>query len=223
MIPLHGKPMLEYLLNGLIYARFQDIIIVVGYRKEQIIDYFQTGKKWGVNIEYIEQKELNGTGGALLLCKDSIANNNFFLTWGDILVPYEVYKKVYDIHRKEKYDFILVANYTKDPHLGAAVFCDDIICKNIVEKPPKGKSGSNLNNCGVFIFSKEIFEVLKSLKPSERGEIEIPKALLKGMHERDWKVRVVKMEKNQFRGDFGDKEKYEQLKDDSSWLQFLKI
>jgi len=223
MIPLHGKPMLEYILNGLIYAGFQDIIIVVGYRKEQIIDYFQNGKKWGVNIEYIEQKELNGTGGALLLCKDSIANNNFFLTWGDILVPYEVYKKVYDIHRKEKYDFILVANYTKDPHLGAAVFCDDIICKNIVEKPPKGTSRSNLNNCGVFIFSKEIFEVLKNLKPSERGEIEIPKALLKGMNERNWKVRVVKMEKNQFRADFGDLEKYEQLKDDISWLQFLKI
>jgi len=167
MIPLHGKPMLEYILNGLIYAGFQDIILVVGYRKEQIIDYFQNGTKWGVNIEYIEQKELNGTGGALLLCKDSISNNNFFLTWGDILVPYEVYKKVYDIHRKEKYDFILVANYTKDPHLGAAVFCDDIICKNIVEKPQKGMSGSNLNNCGVFIFSKEIFEVLKNLKPSE--------------------------------------------------------
>ena len=223
MIPLHGKPLLEYILNGLIYAGFQDIILVVGYRKEQIIDYFQNGKKWGVNIEYIEQKELNGTGGALLLCKDSISNNNFFLTWGDILVPYEIYKKVYAIHLKEKYDFILVTNYTKDPHLGAAVFCDDIICKDIVEKPPKGTSGSNLNNCGVFIFSKEIFDVLKNLKPSERGEIEIPKALLKGMKERNWKVRVVKMEKNQFRGDFGDKEQYEQLKDELSWLQFLKI
>jgi len=75
----------------------------------------------------------------------------------------------------------------------------------------------------VFIFSKEIFEVLKNLKPSERGEIEIPKALLIGMNERNWKVRVVKMEKNQFRGDLGRREKYEQLKDDSSWLQFLKI
>jgi dTDP-glucose pyrophosphorylase len=75
----------------------------------------------------------------------------------------------------------------------------------------------------VFIFSKEIFEVLKNLKPSERGEIELPRALLKGMNERNWKVRVVKMERDRFRGDFGDKEEYERLKDDSSWLKFLKI
>ncbi|GAH23681.1 unnamed protein product, partial [marine sediment metagenome] len=63
----------------------------------------------------------------------------------------------------------------------------------------------------------------KTLAPSERGEIEIPNALLKGIKEQNWKVRVVKMEQNQFKGDIGAKEKYEQLKNDSSWLQLLKI
>jgi dTDP-glucose pyrophosphorylase len=80
-----------------------------------------------------------------------------------------------------------------------------------------------LNNCGIFIFSKNIFNVLKNLSPSERGEIEAPKALLRGIKEHNWKVRVVKMGKNQFRVDLGVKKIYEQLRDDSSWLHFLKI
>jgi len=223
MLNVHGKPFLEYIIDGMKFAGLRDIILVVGYRKEQIIDYFQTGKKWNVRIEYIEQTELNGTGGALMLCEKSIFDNHFFLTWGDTLVPYEIYKKVREIHRNENRDFIIVANYTEDPFLGAAIYCDDLILSNIIEKPPRGTSKTNLNNCGVFIFPKEIFNVLKALAPSERDEIEVTNALLKGIKERNWKVRVVKMEKNQFKGDIGAKEKYEQLKNDSSWLQLLKI
>ena len=64
---------------------------------------------------------------------------------------------------------------------------------------------------------------MRNLSPSERGEIEVPKALLKGIKDHNWKVRVVEMEKNQFRVDLGVKQIYEQLRDDSSWLHFLKI
>ena len=223
MLKLHEKPFLEYILEGLKYAGFREFIFVVGYRKEQITYYFQNGKNWNVSIEYIEQETLDGTGGALLLCEDSISNNHFFLTWGDILVPYKIYKDVVKIHQKEKYDYILVANYTEDPYLGAAIYSDGENCTNIIEKPHLGTSKTNLNNCGVFVFSKNIFNVLRNLTPSERGEIEVPKALLKGIKEQNWKVRVVEMEKNQFRVDLGVKQIYEQLRDDSSWLHFLKI
>lgn len=223
MLRVHGKPFLEYIINGMNYAGFRDIILVVGYQKEQIIDYFKSGKHWDVNIEYVDQNELNGTGGALLLCEKYITNNHFFLTWGDILVPYEIYKTAFKTYLIENRDFILVANYTEDPYLGAAIYCDDLILTNIIEKPPRGTSKTNLNNCGVFILSKEIFYVLKSLLPSERGEIEVPKALLEGMKVLNWKVRVIKMEQNQFRGDIGAKHQYEQLKSDKSWLRLLKI
>jgi len=223
MLNLHGKPFLEYILEGLIFAGFREFILVVGYRKKQITSYFRSGKNWDVNIEYFEQEKLNGTGGALLLCENSIINDHFFLTWGDILVPYQIYKDVVEIHQKDKYDYILVANYMEDPYLGAAIYTEGNICVNIIEKPLIGTSKTNLNNCGVFIFSKNIFNILRNLSPSKRGEIEVPKALLKGIKEHNWKVGVVKMGKNQFRVDLGDKQVYEQLRDDSSWLSFLKI
>ncbi|MFX1366078.1 MAG: nucleotidyltransferase family protein [Promethearchaeota archaeon] len=221
MIPILGKPLLEYILNELIYAGFKDIVIVVGYRKEQVIEYFNNGDKWGIKIEYVKQKQLDGTGGAVLSCESTIKDSHFFLTWGDILVPYEIYKKVISLFREEKHDFILVANYTEDPYKGSALYCRDNFLINILEKPSKGKSQTNLNNCGIFILSTEIFETLKTLKPSKRGEIELTDALNFGILERKWKVRVIKMEKNQFRGDFGDIKVYEQLNKDSSWLKEL--
>ena len=80
MLPLHGKPSLEYIINGLKSAGFIEFLIVVGYRKEQIIDYFKDGQNWNIKINYIEQNILNGTGGALLLCEDMIKEQHFFLS-----------------------------------------------------------------------------------------------------------------------------------------------
>lgn len=221
MLPLHGKPVLEYILNGLIYAGLKDIIMVVGYKKEQIINYFNTGTKWGVNIQYVEQKELNGTGGALLLCESLVRNDHLYLTWGDIIVPHEIYKKVHTLHKDEKQDFILVTNYAEDTSHGAAVLCDEKYCLDIIEKPPFGTINSNLNNCGIFILSTEIFKVLKKLKPSSRGEIELPQALSFGLDNLNWKIRILKMRKDQFRGDMGNIKVYEKLKKDDSWIRAL--
>jgi len=221
MIPIHEKPLLEYIINGLKYGGFNNIIIVVGYRKEQIINYFQDGKKWGVTIEYIEQKILNGTGGALLLCENLIKDPHLFLTWGDTLVAYKIYKAVHDIFKKEKPNFVLVSDYVEDPFKGAAIYCDGNYCLDIIEKPPKGTSNTNLNNTGIFILSREIFEVLKTQNPSERGEIEVPVAIRTGIKQRNWKFRVIKMEKSDFMGDFGDKEHYENLKNKTEWLNLL--
>ncbi len=221
MIPILGKPLLEYIIDGLIYAGFKNLIIVVGYRKEQVIKYFNNGNKWGIKIEYVEQKILNGTGGAVLSCEHLIQDSHFFLTWGDIIVPYEIYKKVVNLFREEKHHFILVTNYTEDPYKGGAVYCKNDFLIDILEKPSKGKSKSNLNNCGIFTFSTEIFEILKTLKPSKRGEIELTEALRIGVNTRKWKIRVIKMEKNQFRGDFGDITIYKKFHEDSTLLSEL--
>ncbi|MFX1239313.1 MAG: sugar phosphate nucleotidyltransferase, partial [Promethearchaeota archaeon] len=92
MIPVHGKPLLDYIVSGLIHAGFKELVLVVNYRKDQIIDYFKDGSQLNINIEYVEQEELNGTGGALLACKNVISDSHLFLTWGDVLVPYRIYK-----------------------------------------------------------------------------------------------------------------------------------
>jgi len=223
MIPVHGTPLLEYIVEGLKYAGFQDFIFVVGYLKEQVINYFNKGTRFNINIEYVEQTKLNGTGGALLLCEGLINDKHFFLTWGDVLVPYTIYKKVYDTYRKKQNDFILVSNYQENLEKGCAIYCEGNFCIKMVEKPPKNEIyNTNLNNCGIFIFSKEIFEILKETNLSKRGELEIPDALSKGIQKYNWKVRVIKMKDGEFRGDFGDPEIYKKLNEKKSWLNDLK-
>ncbi|MBY8982761.1 MAG: nucleotidyltransferase family protein, partial [Candidatus Lokiarchaeota archaeon] len=100
MLPIYEKPLLAYIIEGLKFAGFKEIVIVVGYLKEQIINYFKDGREWGVKIEYKLQDKRNGTGGAVLLCEDLINQKHFFLTWGDILVPYKIYKEVHDVFKR---------------------------------------------------------------------------------------------------------------------------
>jgi NDP-sugar pyrophosphorylase family protein len=222
MLPLHGKPALEYIICGLIKAGIRDFILVVGYQKEQIINYFKNGEDWEINIEYVEQDILNGTGGALLLCEPLI-KSHFVLTWGDTLLDYRIYAEIVTLFKRESYDFILTTNYTEDPHLGAAVYTEGDYCIKIIEKPPKGKSKSNLNNTGLFILPKQIFEIIEIIEPSKRGEIELPEAISKGIKDKNWKVRILRMDDTQFRGDIGKKFEYEQLLNDKTWLEFLKF
>jgi len=59
------------------------------------------------------------------------------------------------------------------------------------------------------------------VKPSERGEIELTDAICIGIKEKNWKVRAFKMDKDEFRADFGDVEGYERFKKDASWLKKL--
>lgn len=221
MIPVHGKPLLDYIVSGLIHAGFKELVLVVNYRKDQIIDYFKDGSQLNINIEYVEQEELNGTGGALLACKNVISDSHLFLTWGDVLVPYRIYKIVRESSEKHDIDFILVSNYKEDLSMGGAIYCDGDFCVKIVEKEPKGTGTTQLNNCGIFVLSNEIFKALERIIPSERGELELTSALNYGISNYGWKVRIVKMDSNTFRGDFGNIQEYERLNKDASWIDQL--
>ena len=221
MIPIHGKPVLEYLIQSIKKAGIKDFIIVVGFRKDQIMDYFNDGKNLGIDIEYVCQDNLNGTGGALLLCEPLINEKYFFLSWGDTLVAPKIYKEVIRLRKKENEKFILVANVVDDPFRGAAIYLDGHYCKNIIEKPEKGTSSTNLNNAGIFILNNHIFNTLKMQKPSKRGEIEVPETISFGIRHLNWKFRVIQMKSSDFYADFGDKECFERLKNETNWLDLL--
>jgi NDP-sugar pyrophosphorylase family protein len=219
MIPIHGKPILEYLIQSIKKSGISDFIIVVGYKKDQVMNYFYDGKKFGINIEYVHQKVMNGTGGALLLCESYIKESHFFLTWGDTLVLSDIYKKVLLVRNNEKEDFIMVANLVNDPYKGAAIYIEGNYCKEIIEKPPLGTSTTNLNNAGIFILKKQIFNILKTQKHSKRGEIELPETIRFVIKHKNWKFRVVQMKINDFYADFGDINQFEELKKNSSWIK----
>src|SRR5580658_5406049 len=85
MLPVHGKPILEHILQGLMEAGVRDFFIVTGFRAEVVESYFGDGKKWGARIHYGRQVEQNGTGKAPEVAKEFAADGDFVLTYGDIL------------------------------------------------------------------------------------------------------------------------------------------
>jgi UDP-N-acetylglucosamine diphosphorylase / glucose-1-phosphate thymidylyltransferase / UDP-N-acetylgalactosamine diphosphorylase / glucosamine-1-phosphate N-acetyltransferase / galactosamine-1-phosphate N-acetyltransferase len=174
MVLINGKPMLEHIITSIKNSGVKEFGLVVGYMKEAVTDYFGDGTAFGVSINYIEQKEQNGTGAALHLAKNYTAGDTFFFTFGDVLTPPENYSGMIDFYFKHKCDALLGLNTVDDPFKGAAVYIDNEnnIVK-MVEKPPIGTSTTNLNNSGIMILYPEIFDYTAKLKLSPRGEYEL--------------------------------------------------
>ncbi|MHA1200097.1 MAG: nucleotidyltransferase family protein [Candidatus Heimdallarchaeaceae archaeon] len=86
MITLLGKPILEYLIRELKEVGLRDILIVTGYKGEQIINYFKRGSDFGVSISYADQGDKEGIESALLASEDFVKNETgFMLLFGDIV------------------------------------------------------------------------------------------------------------------------------------------
>ena len=91
MIPVgkKQKPLLEYIIKLLKYHGIEDLVLLVGYKHEQIVNYFENGKRFGVKINYIvDNPKYKGTGGALLNAYLKGAFNNvktLLIYYGDIL------------------------------------------------------------------------------------------------------------------------------------------
>lgn len=174
LIPVNNVPFLLYVLNRLYVNNIKDIGIVTGYKSEIIhkfVDDLFLQKV--LNITFIHQEAQLGTGHAVSLCEEFVGDNEFILMNGDSLfsandigqlmaVPGSAVtcKKV---RHPEGYGVII-------QHPG-----NDQLLHCIVEKPEKPTS--NLVNVGLYKLNPDIFNHLRLLKPSTRGELELPDAI----------------------------------------------
>lgn len=177
LVPLLDRPLIEHIITGARDAGVDHIALVIGYLGDQMVECFGDGAPLGVRLEYIRQEEAGGTGQAALLAEDFVGGDDFFMSWGDIIVPPHNYRKVVDAFEPGMTDAVLSLNEVDDPCEGAAVYVLDGFVERIVEKPPRGTSTTNFNNAGLFVWRADIFERLRRLRPSARGELELPDAV----------------------------------------------
>jgi UDP-N-acetylglucosamine diphosphorylase/glucosamine-1-phosphate N-acetyltransferase len=172
MIPVGNKPILEYVINALQESGIIDIIMVVGYKREKIMDYFGDGHKWGVNIVYVEQFQQLGTAHALRQVSHMI-NDRFLVINGDTIIDSSAIKEIVKVGSG---DAAILTVTVARAHQYGVVKTQNHLVKAILEKP-KGEEISNVVNAGVYSFSPIIFNFLESMEISERGEYEITDAL----------------------------------------------
>ena len=176
MLQVGGKPILQYNLEALRDAGIKDIIMVVGYKKEAIEDYFEDGSSFGVNIDYITQEKRLGTAHAINSARNMI-DDEFIVLNGDIIVDPELIVDLIAKYESEETSSILMLTEVEDPSSFGVVEIENDIIKNIIEKPAPGEAPSNLINAGIYLFDKTIFDAIDSTEKSERGEYEITDSL----------------------------------------------
>lgn len=178
MLPVAGRPLLEHILAALREAGIERFVVITGYHAEQIESHFGDGRRLGVEIVYRRQEMRDGTARALLLGRNAVGARAFLLAWGDILTARRNYPALLAEFAARRADGLLGVNWVEDPCRGAAVYVDDTHrIERIIEKPPPGTATTHWNNAGIAVFSAAVFDYAAAVRPSPRGEYEVPDAI----------------------------------------------
>ncbi|MDD4876058.1 MAG: sugar phosphate nucleotidyltransferase [Dehalococcoidales bacterium] len=154
MLVIAGKPILQYVVESLAQNGIRNIVLVVGYRREQIFDCLGSGAQFGVNINYIIQERQLGTAHALAQVKD-VTENEFLVISGDNLIEADTIAQFVNTEPES-----LIVKRTGNPSGYGVVTIENNKVKEIVEKP--GVVKSNAVNTGIYAFTRDIFNFIEN-------------------------------------------------------------
>jgi bifunctional UDP-N-acetylglucosamine pyrophosphorylase/glucosamine-1-phosphate N-acetyltransferase len=170
MLPLLGKPILWHILDAVKKAGVTEVYIIVGYKKEKIIEYFgKEGSIRNLKINFVEQEKRDGTAKAIDLVN---LDEDFLVLNGDTLVDFN---DIDQILKQHEGDATLGVRKVDEPSNYGIVEVDEGKVRSIVEKPENFVS--DLANAGLYVFSPAIFETIGITEKSERGEYEITSSI----------------------------------------------
>ncbi len=155
MISIADKPILQFIIESLAQNGIRDIVLVVGYRKEQVYDYFGSGEQLGVKITYVTQAQQLGTAHALMQAKDKV-KNEFLVLPGDNLIEAPTLAEFTEITPAA-----VLVKRVNDPTRYGVVNVKRGKVEGIIEKPKE--AGSNLVNTGIYAFTKDVFDYTENM------------------------------------------------------------
>ena len=177
MLPVAGKPIIQYNIEALKESGITDILLIVNYHEDIVKEYFGDGSKFGVNISYKTQEDFIGTANAISYAKDFI-NESIMVLNGDVILRRDVLKEIINEFEAEKPDTLMLLTEVDNPSSFGVVEIDGKNIKNIIEKPKPEEAPSNLINAGIYVFNQDIFSKIAETEVSERGEYEITDSVL---------------------------------------------
>jgi UDP-N-acetylglucosamine diphosphorylase/glucosamine-1-phosphate N-acetyltransferase len=174
MLPIANRPILEHVIDSLEQNGITDIILIVGYKKERIMDYFEDGLNFGVKIKYVEQNAQLGTAHAIEQAKNLIgpADLKFLVLNGDNLVEP---KTIADLLHKNEGDASLLTVKMEETAGYGVVLKEGNRVTKILEK--RAGDLSRIVNTGIYIFTPQVFETIEKTPISENGEYAITDTL----------------------------------------------
>lgn len=172
LLPVYDKPMIYYPIQALINAGIDDILIVTGGNNAgDFLKLLGNGKEFGLkHINYTYQEGEGGIAEALGLAEFFASGEKICVVLGDNLIEKNIRKAVEKFRKQKEGAKILLKEVPDPQRFGVAELQGDRIVR-IEEKPEKPKSQYAV--IGIYLFDQEVFNFIKTLKPSDRGELEI--------------------------------------------------
>ena len=207
LLPINGKPGLEYILDECIEAGIKEFIFIISNKKMSIKKYFYNDKvllkvlkkkkknkelllkykkikKLKKMIKFVYQNSPRGTGDAILKCKKLIKSNYFLMLLpDDLIIKKNCSLSMIKLHNKYKSSVIASKKVNKKDVTRWGIFKlkrfkkNNFVIKDVVEKPSIKLAPSTYAVIGRYILPKKIFNILKHQKPGQNGEIHITDAI----------------------------------------------
>lgn len=172
LLPIYSKPMIYYPIQTLVDAGIKDILIVTGgTHAGEFLRLLGNGSAFGLkHINYTYQEGEGGIADALRLAKHFVDNDRIIVMLGDNIVEKSIKKAVDQFMAQPRGARVLVKKVEDPERFGVVEFKGKRIV-SIEEKPKKPKSDYAVT--GIYMYDARVFDIIKTLKPSKRGELEI--------------------------------------------------
>lgn len=172
LLPVYDKPMIYYPIQTLINAGIDDILIVTGGNNAgDFLKLLGNGKEFGLkHMNYTYQDGEGGIAEALRLAEFFASGEKICVVLGDNVIEKNIRKAVENFRKQREGAKILLKEVPDPQRFGVAELKGDRIAR-IEEKPKEPKSQYAV--IGIYLFDQQVFDTIKTLKPSDRGELEI--------------------------------------------------
>jgi len=173
LLPVYNRPMIYYPIEMLKSAGVKDILVITGtHHAGAIFQLLGSGKNFGVKFTYKVQDEAGGIPSAIGLAEDFVGDSRFISINGDNIIFESLFPFAEEFERSKDEMQILIYRGTKEEAMksGVAVTKGNNVLE-VIEKPLQPPSGNII--VGIYFLSPSVFNVIRELKPSARGETEI--------------------------------------------------
>jgi glucose-1-phosphate thymidylyltransferase len=173
LIPIANKPILHYAIEAAADAGITEVAIVINADSDEVPQAIGDGSRWGIHITYIPQLTPGGLAQVVALAEEFVGKDRFIFYLGDNMVVGGV-RRFIDEFTKSGCNCFLTLSKVKDPERFGVPEIRDGRIVSVEEKPKQPKSSFAV--AGIYLYDHHIFEAVKAITPSARGELEISDA-----------------------------------------------
>jgi len=170
LVPVANKPILFYAIEELVACGITDLGIVVGETKDQVVAAVGDGSRFGARVTYIDQPQPLGIAHGVKIAEEFIEGAPFVLFLGDNFIKEGIARYVERFRTRCHNSLVLLYPVERPQEFGVAELDGERLVR-VVEKPEQPPS--NLAVIGIYFFDAHVFDAIRRIKPSARGELEI--------------------------------------------------